>query len=116
MARVTWSPHAHEKASAQYTTPLLLAWLRAVPGATGAVATPGPLLSDNPQNTAHHAGTARMGRDPATSVCDAMGRLHDCGNVHVVDGSLFPTFPGFNPTLTVLANALRIARGIAAGA
>jgi len=115
VARVTWSPHAHEKAGAQYTAPLLLAWLRAVPGSVGAVVTPGPLLSDNPQNTAHHAGTARMGTDPATSVCDAMGRLHDCGNVHVVDGSTFPTFPGFNPTLTILANALRIARGIAAG-
>lgn len=115
VARVTWSPHAHEKASAQYTAPLLLAWLRAVPGSVGAVVTPGPLLGDHPQNTAHHAGTARMGSDPATSVCDAMGRLHDCGNVHVVDGSLFPTFPGFNPTLTILANALRIARGIAAG-
>lgn len=115
VARVTWSPHAHEKAGAEYTAPQLLAWLRAVPGSVGAVVTPGPLLGDHPQNTAHHAGTARMGNDPATSVCDAMGRLHDCSNVHVVDGSLFPSFPGFNPTLTILANALRIARGIAAG-
>lgn len=113
VARVTWSPHAHERAAAQYTAPLLEAWLLATPGAVGAVVTPGPLLGDAPQNTAHHAGTARMGEDPQTSVCDALGRLHDCPNVHVVDASSFPTFPGFNPTLTILANAQRIARAIA---
>lgn len=114
-ARVTWSPSAHEKASAQYTAPLIENWLLNAPGATGAVVVPGPTLSDNPQNTAHHAGTARMGNDPESSVCDSMGRLHDCQNVHVVDGSLFPTFPGFNPTLTILANSLRIARAIGNG-
>ena len=46
---------------------------------------------------------------------DRWGKLHECNNVHVVDGSLFPTFPGFNPTLTILANSLRIARAIGAG-
>lgn len=112
-ARVTWSPHAHEKASAQYTAPLLTAWLKAVPNAVGAIVTPGPLLSDNPQYTAHHAGSARMGNDAMTSVCAPNGRLHDCDNVVIADGSSFPTFPGFNPTLTVLANALRIATALA---
>ncbi|MBR9814971.1 hypothetical protein GYB61_14100, partial [bacterium] len=115
-ARVTWSPHAHERASAAYTAPLLQAFLLATPGALAAVVTPSPLLGDNPDNTAHHAGTARMGDDPDTSVCNADGRLHEVDNVHVVDGSLFPTFPGFNPTLTILANALRITRRIASGA
>lgn len=114
-ARVTWSPHAHERASALLTAPRLEAMLLAAPGAIGAVVTPNPLLSDNPSLTAHHAGTARMGNDPAISVCDRHGRLHDCSNVHVVDASLFPTFPGFNPTLTILANSLRIARAIGAG-
>ncbi|HXG27236.1 MAG TPA: GMC family oxidoreductase [Nevskiales bacterium] len=113
--RVTWSPHAHERAAAAYTAPRLEAMLLAAPGAIGAVVTPGPLLGDTPQLTAHHAGTARMGDDPATSVCDRFGRLHECGNVHVVDGSTFPTFPGFNPTLTIFANALRIARAIGNG-
>lgn len=113
--RVTYAPHAHERAAAQYFSPRLLAMCQATPGATGAVVTPTPLLTDVPDNTAHHAGTARMGNDSATSVCDAQGRLHECQNVHVVDGSLFPTFPGFNPTLTVLANALRISRGIVNG-
>ncbi len=114
-ARVTYAPHAHEKASAQYTAPQIEAFLLATPGAVGAVVIPQPLITDNPSNTAHHAGTARFGNDPATSVCNKDGRLHEVDNVHVMDGSLFPTFPGFNPTLTILANSLRIARAIAAG-
>lgn len=113
--RVTWSPHAHERAAATYTAPLILAMLQASPGATGAVVLPDPLLSDQPTLSAHHAGTARFGNDPATSVCDRWGKLHECDNVHVVDGSLFPTFPGFNPTLTIFASALRIARAIGEG-
>lgn len=113
--RVTWAPHAHERASATYTAPLLLAMLQASPGATGAIVLPDPLLSDSPTLSAHHGGTARFGDDPEASVCDRYGRLHDCDNVHVVDGSLFPTFPGFNPTLTILANSLRIARAIGQG-
>lgn len=113
--RVTWSAHAHERAGATYTAPLLLAMLQATPGATGAAVLPDPLLSDQPTLSAHHAGTARFGNDPATSVCDRWGKLHECDNVHVVDASLFPTFPGFNPTLTILANSLRIARAIGQG-
>jgi choline dehydrogenase-like flavoprotein len=113
--RVTWSPHAHERAGAAYTAPLLLAMLQATPGAVAALVLPDPLLSDQPTLSAHHAGTARFGNDPASSVCDRWGRLHECDNVHVVDGSLFPTFPGFNPTLTILASSLRIARAIGQG-
>jgi choline dehydrogenase-like flavoprotein len=74
-----------------------------------------PLLNDGITYTAHLAGTARMGTDPRTSVCAPSGRLHDVENVYVADASTFPTFPGFNPTLTIMANALRIARGIAGG-
>lgn len=86
--------------------------LQASPEATGTLVLPDPLLSDNPTLSAHHAGTARMSNDPETSVCDRFGRLHDCDNVHVVNGSLFATFPGFSPRLTILANSLRIARAI----
>jgi choline dehydrogenase-like flavoprotein len=80
-----------------------------------AIALPFPILSDGITYTAHLAGTARMGTDPRTSVTTPSGRLHDVDNVFVADASTFPTFPGFNPTLTVMANALRIARGIADG-
>lgn len=113
--RVTYAPHAHEKAGSLYFGPQLEALCLAAPGAIGAAILPNPLLSDAAPSTFHQAGTARMGNDPETSVCNADGRLHEVDNVHVVDGSTFPTFPGFNPTLTILANALRISRRIAAG-
>jgi choline dehydrogenase-like flavoprotein len=54
----------------------------------------------------HLLGTARMGSDPATSVTDPYGRLHDVPNVYVVDGSVFPTSGAVNPTSTIVALAL----------
>ena len=62
----------------------------------------------------HLHGTCRAGHDPATSVVDAAGRVHDVDNVFVADGSYMPYPGGLNPTLTIQANALRIARGIIA--
>jgi choline dehydrogenase-like flavoprotein len=61
----------------------------------------------------HLLGTARMGTDPATSVCDPWGRTHDVPNLFVVDGSLFVTAGGVNPTSTICALALRTAGHIA---
>ena len=61
----------------------------------------------------HLLGTARMGTDPATSVCDPWGRTHDVPNLFVVDGSLFVTAGGLNPTSTICALALRTAEHIA---
>jgi choline dehydrogenase-like flavoprotein len=57
----------------------------------------------------HLLGTARMGTDPATSVVDPWGRAHDVGNLYVVDGSVFVTAGGVNPTNTICALALRFA-------
>ena len=48
-----------------------------------------------------------MGTDPATSVCDEWGRLHDVPNVVVADSSPFPTGAGYGPTLTLVALAIR---------
>ncbi len=55
----------------------------------------------------HQAGTCRMGNDPKTSVVDKFCRLHDVDNVYVIDGSVHVTNGGFNPVLTILANAYR---------
>jgi choline dehydrogenase-like flavoprotein len=55
----------------------------------------------------HNMGTARMGNDPATSVCNAFGQTHDIDNLFVSDGSLFPSVGCENPTLTIVALALR---------
>lgn len=53
-----------------------------------------------------------MGDDPRSSVCDASGRLHDVANLYAVDGALFPTASGYNPTLTIAAPAIRVAGGV----
>jgi choline dehydrogenase-like flavoprotein len=63
--------------------------------------------------TAHQAGTARFGTDPAASVLDVHCRAHDLDNLYVVDGSFMPSIGAVNPTLTIIANALRVGDHIA---
>jgi len=63
--------------------------------------------------TAHQAGTVRFGTDPATSVLDAACRAHDLDNLYVVDGGFMPSIGAVNPTLTIIANALRVGDHIA---
>jgi len=60
----------------------------------------------------HLMGTARMGRDPRTSVVNEWGRSHDVRNLFIVDGSIFVTSGGVNPTSTIQALALYIADNI----
>ena len=62
----------------------------------------------------HLMGTARMGDDPAASVVDRDQRAHDAANLYVVDGSVFVTSSGVNPTCTISALALRAADRMAA--
>ncbi len=66
------------------------------------------------EHVAHQCGTLRFGDDPAHSVLDADCRMHRHPNVFVVDGSFFPTSLGVGPALTIMANALRVARKVAA--
>ena len=60
----------------------------------------------------HLLGTARMGNDPETSVVNSWGRSHDVRNLFIVDGSVFVTSGGVNPTTTIQAVALYIADAI----
>jgi len=60
----------------------------------------------------HLMGTARMGIDPDNSVVNEWGRSHDVKNLFIVDGSLFVTSAGVNPTRTIQALALYIADNI----
>jgi choline dehydrogenase-like flavoprotein len=57
----------------------------------------------------HLLGTARMGTDPERSVVNCWGRAHDVKNLFIVDGSLFVTSGGVNPTSTIQALTLYIA-------
>ena len=64
--------------------------------------------------SAHQMGTCRMGRDPATSVANPWGELHDTPGVWIGDASAFPTASGTNPMATIMALARRTAHAIAA--
>jgi choline dehydrogenase-like flavoprotein len=59
--------------------------------------------------TGHQNGTIRFGTDPAGSALDVNCRSHEVDNLYVVDGSFFPSSSAVNPTLTIIANALRVA-------
>jgi choline dehydrogenase-like flavoprotein len=63
-------------------------------------------------NFAHYMGTARMGRDPKTSVVNPWNQAHEVPNLVIVDGSSFTTSAAVNPTSTIGALALRAAEGI----
>ncbi len=70
--------------------------------------------SDAPMLNAgwHLMGTARMGTDPERSVVNEWGRSHDVKNLFVIDGSIWVTSGGVNPTSTIQALALYIADAI----
>ena len=60
----------------------------------------------------HLLGTARMGLDPTRSVVNEWGRCHDVKNLFIVDGSIWVTSGGVNPTSTIQALALYIADNV----
>ncbi|KQP80265.1 GMC family oxidoreductase [Methylobacterium sp. Leaf117] len=59
--------------------------------------------------TAHQAGTLRFGTDPKASVLDPNCKAHELDNLYATDASFFPSIGAVNPTLTIIANALRVA-------
>ena len=105
VARLSGTRHAHTVEIGRFIAGKAEAWLKEA----GAIQTwkraPGRSLSGGQ----HQAGTCRMGTDPRTSVVDSDCRLHDVDNVYVIDASVHVTNGGFNPALTILANAYRAA-------
>ena len=57
---------------------------------------------------AHQAGTCRFGTDPGPSVLDVNCKAHELDNLYVVDTSFFPSIGAVNPSLTAIANSLRV--------
>jgi choline dehydrogenase-like flavoprotein len=57
---------------------------------------------------AHQAGTCRFGENPETSVLDRDCKAHELDNLYVVDTSFFVSIGAVNPSLTAIANALRV--------
>lgn len=67
-------------------------------------------------NAHHHAGTTRMSVDPRWGVVDGDCRVHGTDNLYVAGSSVFPTAGFANPTLTIVALAIRLADHLAATA
>jgi choline dehydrogenase-like flavoprotein len=66
------------------------------------------------QDASHHMGTTRMGDDPATSVVDRDLRVHSLANLWCAGASVFPTSGCANPTFTIVALSIRLARHLRA--
>jgi gluconate 2-dehydrogenase alpha chain len=118
--RVTFAPHRHEIACAEHWAPRLEEVMRRAGAAsTFWITSPptedarGAVQRDPTPISRHVMGTARLGTDPRTSVCDPWQRLHDVDNVLVADSSVFPTSTGYGPTLTLVALAIRACRALA---
>ena len=58
--------------------------------------------------TAHQAGTVRFGADPKSSVLDPWFKAHELDNLYVTDSGFFVSSAAVNPTLTIVANAMRV--------
>ena len=87
-------------------------WLRKTFPGLFYIASPGC----HPLGGYHHMGTTRMADDPKRGVTDHQGRVHGFGNLYVAGSSLFPTGGWANPTLTIVALALRTADHLASSA
>lgn len=105
--RVTYANSSFEKDARTFYAPKMLDVLKAAGAQYGFIAP-----ADSPSQSRHVMGTLRMGTDPSTSVCDAMGRFHDLDNLYCMDGGVFVTSSGHNPTLTLITLALRAAANL----
>jgi choline dehydrogenase-like flavoprotein len=110
--RVTYAQHQYELDARLHYIPVMKQILKNA-GAQRVFLAPCGSLLGNPPDSRHVMGTLRMGSDPSISVVNADGRFHGVDNLYACDGSVFPTSSGWNPTLTIIANALRIAHGMA---
>ncbi len=113
--RITYAIGKHEQVSQTFYLLPITAMIAAA-GATLYAAIPSNIESEvagnTPPDTKHVMGGMQMGVSPYTSVVDPTGRLHLMDNVYVTDGSVFVTSGCQNPTNTLMAVALRTARGL----
>jgi choline dehydrogenase-like flavoprotein len=63
----------------------------------------------------HPMGTARISADPRRGVCAPDGSVNGMRGLYVADASLFPTAPGVNPMMTIVAFAMQVSREVAGG-
>jgi len=104
VARCTYQNHAFEVDAGSFYEPKLMDILQAAGARYTAIAPRDAIPSSQ-----HIMGTLRFGTNAASSVCDPNGKFWDIGNLYASDGALFPTSSGFNPTMTIVTVALRVA-------
>lgn len=102
--RISGRQHSHTLEIGRAMAAKAEIWLKEAGAVQTWLRLPGPGVSGGQ----HQAGTCRMGDDPKTSVVNRFCQVHDTGNVFVVDGSVHVTNGGFNPVLTIMANAYRV--------
>jgi choline dehydrogenase-like flavoprotein len=110
--RITYASHPFEIEARAFYAPVMRDVVRNA-GTERVFLAPCESVFGDPPTSRHQKGTLRMGGDPATSVTRPDGRFHDVDNLYCCDSSTFPTGGGWNPTLTLIAVALKIAHGIA---
>ena len=103
VARLSGDKHPHTIEIGAFTAAKAEMWLKEA----GAVRTWKKLAGPGYTGGQHQAGTCRMGDDPKTSVVNRYCQVHDIDNLFVIDGSVHVTNGGFNPVLTIMANAYR---------
>ena len=105
--RLTYKNHDQfELAASAFYKPKMLGILEAAGAEFGFFS---PFDPQVPPQSRHVLGGLRMGADPKQSVCDPSGKFHDLDNLYCADGGVFVTSSGYNPTLTIIAMALRTA-------
>jgi choline dehydrogenase-like flavoprotein len=109
VARLSGQRHPMDLVTAKFVAEKAQAWLVEA----GAIQTwcrlPGTGLSGGQ----HQAGTCRMGNDAKSSVVNRNCQVHGVDNLFVADASVHVTNGGFNPVLTIMANAYRVSEFIA---
>ncbi len=116
-ARIDWRMHDLERETIRATFELFCEELRRL-----GMPTPEPIgyLTDTDDwrrafvDTAHHSCATRMADDPRRGVTDGVGQVHGVDGLYVAGSSLFPTVGTANPTLMIVATALRAADAIRA--
>ncbi|WP_407267827.1 GMC family oxidoreductase [Radiobacillus sp. PE A8.2] len=108
-SRVTYDFHKNDLAQAKF----LVDRAGEILEASGADTVNKVYIEKISGNALHQMGTARMGNDPETSVLNKYCQAHEVDNLYIADGSSFPTSTGANPTLSIMANAWRVAEHIA---
>jgi choline dehydrogenase-like flavoprotein len=108
--RVTYALKEHERAAQVFYFTKIYSLIKAAGADLIGML---PLDENDPPDSVHVMGGMPMGADEATSVCDPYGRVHGTENVYVADASVFVTSGAQNPTLTLMALALRSMRQLA---